>query len=92
MALLNRKANVEGNNEGMADFSPFAAGKYIMFIEASEKKQNSNKNGHYWELKVKGITGASKGRYVWVRLNLDNPSSTAVEIAENFSKSQIIFC
>lgn len=69
--------NVEPN----ADFDPIPAGKYLAVITASEMKSTKNGSGHYLELTFQVIEGPYKGRLLWARLNLNNPSDQAVQIA-----------
>lgn len=79
MADLNgfNAHNVEPN----ADFDPIPAGKYLAVITASEMKPTKNGSGHYLELIFHVIDGPYKNRLLWSRLNLDNPSDQAVQIA-----------
>jgi len=79
MADLNgfNAHNVEPN----ADFDPIPAGKYLAVITASEMKPTKNNNGHFLELAFQVIEGPYKNRLLWSRLNLDNPSEQAVQIA-----------
>ncbi|MBI5886146.1 MAG: DUF669 domain-containing protein [Deltaproteobacteria bacterium] len=79
MADLNgfNANNVEPN----ADFDPIPAGKYLAIITASEMKPTKNNNGHFLELTFQVIDGQYKNRLLWSRLNLDNPSDQAVQIA-----------
>ncbi len=79
MADLNgfNAHNVEPN----ADFDPIPAGKYLAVITASEMKPTKNNNGHFLELTFQVIDGPYKNRLLWSRLNLDNPSPQAVQIA-----------
>ncbi|MDP2689024.1 MAG: DUF669 domain-containing protein [Deltaproteobacteria bacterium] len=79
MAELNgfNAHNVEPN----ADFDPVPAGKYLAVITDSEMKPTKNGNGRYLELTFQVIDGPYKGRLLWSRLNLENPSDQAVQIA-----------
>jgi len=65
---------------GLSD-KPVPAGKYRAQIVKGEWKENKKKNGRYLELVFEIIKGDHAGRRVWGRLNLENPSSQAVEIA-----------
>lgn len=69
--------NVEPN----ADFDPIPAGKYLAVITASEMKPTKNGSGQFLELTFQVIEGQYKNRLLWSRLNLDNPSAQAVQIA-----------
>jgi hypothetical protein len=64
------------------DFEPLPAGKYPAVITDSEMKPTKSGNGHYLELTFQVIDGKYKGRLLWSRLNLDNPSVQAVQIAQ----------
>lgn len=63
------------------DFEPIPAGKYVAVITDSETKATKSGNGSYLELTFEVIEGEFKGRKLWARLNLDNPSADAVRIA-----------
>lgn len=76
--LQNFDANqVDPNNE----FDPLPAGKYLAVIVESETKPTKSGSGSYLELKFQLLDGPYKGRFVWARLNLQNPNATAVQIA-----------
>ena len=78
-------ANLNGfdatNVDPATDFEPLPAGKYLAVITDSEMKPTKSGNGHYLELVFQVIEGQFKNRMLWSRLNLDNPSAQAVEIA-----------
>lgn len=57
------------------------AGWYTAEITASEEKDNRAKNGRYLELEFTILAPSHANRKVWVRLNLENPNDTAVDIA-----------
>jgi len=63
------------------NFEAIPAGKYLAVITDSEMKPTKANTGHYLELTFEVIEGEYKGRKVWARLNLDNPSPQAVQIA-----------
>jgi hypothetical protein len=67
--------------EPTSDFDPIPAGKYLAVITDSEMKPNKANTGHYLQLTFQVIEGPYKNRYLWARLNLDNPNATAVQIA-----------
>lgn len=67
-------------NVGMSN-EPLPAGKYRAQIVKGEWKENKKKNGRYLELVFEIVKGEHSGRRVWGRLNLENPSAQAVEIA-----------
>ena len=65
----------------MTDFEAIPAGKYTVVLTASEMKPTKSNNGSYLELTFEVVDGEFKGRKLWARLNLDNPSVLAVQIA-----------
>jgi hypothetical protein len=67
--------------EPTSDFDPIPAGKYLAVITESEMKPNKANTGHFLQLTFQVIEGPYKNRYLWARLNLDNPNATAVQIA-----------
>lgn len=67
----------------MSDFSAIAKGDYIVKITKSEYKANSKKNGHFIALVLEVQNKPHKGHKVFVNLNVDNPSDTAIEMANN---------
>ena len=67
--------------EPTTDFDPIPAGKYVAVITDSEMKPTKAGTGHYLQLAFQIIEGPYKNRFVWARLNLDNPNATAVQIA-----------
>jgi hypothetical protein len=72
-----------------ADVEPQAArgliepGWYPAMISKTSTKINKAGTGSYLELEFEILDGPNKNRRVWDRLNLDNPSQTAVEIAKS---------
>jgi hypothetical protein len=79
MASLNgfNAAEVEPRSA----FEPLPAGEYEAIIEESEEKPTKDGRGSYLQLVVQVVAGDHKGRKLWARLNLNNPSQQAVEIA-----------
>jgi len=67
--------------EPSADFETLPAGKYEAVITESEMKPTKAGTGHYLQLTFQIIEGEFKNRFLWARLNLDNPNATAVQIA-----------
>jgi len=63
------------------DFTPIPEGKYEAMIVESETVQNSSGNGSHLKLTLVVTRGEHEGRNLWHRLNLDNPSEKAVQIA-----------
>jgi hypothetical protein len=78
-------ANLSGfdanNVEPSDDLEPIPAGKYVAVITDSEMKPTKSGAGSYLQLTFQIIEGEYANRLFWVRLNLDNPNATAVEIA-----------
>ena|ERR1700723_4334272 len=60
---------------------PVPVGDYISVITDSEEKPNSKGTGSYHQFTWEIIEGDYKGRKLWTRLNLSNPSDQAVSIA-----------
>ena len=79
MATLNFNAH---EVEPTVAFEAIPAGKYNAVIVDSEMKQTKSGNGSYLELTFEVTEGEYKGRKVWARLNIDNPSADAVKIAK----------
>lgn len=69
------------NVDPATDFEAIPAGKYLAVITESEVKANKSGTGSYLQLTFQVIDGEYKNRFLWARLNLDNPNSTAVKIA-----------
>ena len=78
-------ADLNGFNAHEVDpavgFDPIPAGKYLAVITESEMKPTKAGTGQFLQLTFQIIDGPYKGRLVWARLNLDNPSAMAVKIA-----------
>lgn len=78
-------ANLNGFNaaqvEPSQDFEPIPAGKYLAVITETEMKPTKNGSGQYLQLVFQILDGPFKGRFVWARLNLQNPNPTTVQIA-----------
>lgn len=70
--------NVEPN----APREPVPAGWYKAVITSSEEKPTKAQTGSYLQMGIEIIEGDHAGRKVTERLNLNNPNSTAVEIAQ----------
>jgi len=80
-------ANLNGFNAHEVDpavgFDAVPAGKYVAAITESEMKPTKAGTGQYLQLTFQVIDGEYKGRLLWARLNLDNPSAMAVKIARS---------
>ena len=63
-------------------YEPIPAGWYQVVITDSEEKPTKAMTGSYLQMTLEVIDGPHKGRKVFERLNLNNPNSTAVEIAQ----------
>ena len=78
--------NLSGFNaaevEPQGSFEPIPAGWYKAMITDSEFKPTKSGNGEYLQLRLDVIEGEHEGRILFDRLNLNNPSQTAVEIAQ----------
>jgi hypothetical protein len=64
------------------DYTPIPSGDYVARITDSEMKATSDNRGQYLSLTHEILDGPYKGRFIWARLNLDNPSAQTVEIAQ----------
>lgn len=62
--------------------TPIPAGWYKGVITTSEEKPTKAQTGSYLQMEIEIIEGEHQGRKVFERLNLNNPNSTAVEIAQ----------
>jgi len=63
-------------------FNVLPAGWYEAEIVKSDLRDTKAKTGKYLSLEFKILEEGYEGRKVWVNLNLVNPNTTAVEIAE----------
>jgi hypothetical protein len=79
MAQLNFDATQVAPSD---DFSAIPSGDYVALIEDSVMKPTKAGTGQYLELKFSIVEGAYANRKLWSRLNLDNPSQVAVDIAQ----------
>jgi hypothetical protein len=68
--------------EPNASMDPLPAGWYKAVFTASEEKPTKAQTGSYLQLTAEVIEGEHHGRKLIERLNLNNPNSTAVEIAQ----------
>lgn len=68
--------------EPTASYEPLPAGWYKAVFTESMEKPTKAQTGSYLQLTVEVIEGEHQGRKVIERLNLNNPNSTAVEIAQ----------
>jgi hypothetical protein len=68
--------------EPQTTYEPLPADWYKCVITDTEEKPTKAQTGSYLELKIEVIDGQHQGRLVFERLNLKNPNSVAVEIAQ----------
>jgi len=68
--------------EPTAEYVPLPAGWYKAVFTESEEKPTKAQTGSYLQLTAEIIEGEHQGRKLIERLNLNNPNSTAVEIAQ----------
>ena len=61
---------------------PLPAGEYVAQVIDDQMKTTKAGNGQYLELRMEVLDGPHKGRWIFDRLNLQNPNKTAVEISE----------
>jgi len=74
--------------EPQTSYEPMPADWYKCVITQTEEKPTKKQNGSYLQLDIEVIEGKFAGRKVFDRLNLNNPNSVAVEIAQRaLSKS-----
>ena len=71
-----------GNIDPTTDFELIPDGRYVAIITDSVMKPTKSGNGHYLQFTFQVIEDPFKGRLLWSRLNLINPSAQAVEIAK----------
>ena len=71
-------ADIEPN----ASRDPIPAGWYKAVITESEEKPTKAQTGSYLQMTFEIVEGTHQGRKVFSRLNLNNPNTTAVEIAQ----------
>ena len=68
--------------EPATSYDPLPADWYKVVITDSEEKPTKAMTGSYLQLTIEVIEGQHAGRKVFDRLNLKNPNSVAVEIAQ----------
>jgi len=73
--------NFNANNVEPTSFEPLPAGRYLACITESEMKTTKNGGGQYLNLTFQVMDGEYRGRKLWARLNLKNPSAQAEQIA-----------
>jgi hypothetical protein len=55
-------------------------GKYVAVIIASQRQTTKSGKGAFLELTFEIVKGEFRGRNVWGRLDLDNPSALAFKV------------
>jgi len=68
--------------EPATSYEPLPADWYKCVITDTEEKPTKAQTGSYLQLSIEVIEGQHAGRKVFDRLNLKNPNSVAVEIAQ----------
>jgi len=68
--------------EPQTSYEPMPADWYKCVITQTEEKPTKKQTGSYLQLDIEVIEGEFAGRKVFDRLNLNNPNSVAVEIAQ----------
>ncbi len=63
------------------DYQVLPPGDYPVQVEKAEIKATKKGDGHLIELAMVVLDGPAKGRKLWDRMNIDNPSEKAVEIS-----------
>ena len=79
--MVSMNFNAAQHEPQNGEFEAIPAGEYQACITASELKDNKRRNGRFLELCIEILDGASKGRCVWDRLNIQHPNVDAVAIA-----------
>lgn len=77
MATINfNAAEVEPSQE----FQILPEGKYEAVIAASDVKETRSGSGKYVQIEFEVVSGEHRGRKIWGRYNIENPSADAVRI------------
>lgn len=63
-------------------YEALPAGDYLVMITDSQERTTKAGTGKFLELTLEVQSGQMQGRKIWDRLNLKNPNSKAVEIAQ----------
>ena len=82
MATLAHEFDASQIDTSKVAFEALPAGRYVAQIIDSEMKVTKAKTGKFLELTLEITKGSFKGRKIWDRLNLENPSTQAVDIAQ----------
>lgn len=81
MATLSFQADEVGLEEPRK-YDPIPEGLYKAVIIDSEMKPTKTGTGNYLQLKFEVMDSQYAGKWIFTRLNLDNPNQTAVDIAQ----------
>jgi hypothetical protein len=84
--------NVGDSNGGGRGFEPVPAGEYLVEIIKSAIKPVKSGNGKYVYLEMRIVEGPEEGRYLFDRLNYDNPNHTTQDIAQKALKRVMRWC
>lgn len=79
MAILNFDA---GSVDPAVGFDVLPPGEYTVSIVESTIKDTKEGTGKYLELKFQVLDGEYKNRYLWDRLNIENPNQKTQQIAQ----------
>ncbi len=69
------------------NFEPLPKGLYPCVIAKSDEKQTKAGTGSYFEFEFEVVKGEHKGRKLWARLNINNPSEMAQKIGREQFKA-----
>lgn len=92
MPILPKKSNTPENKSTLDDRTPVPRGDYLAHVVKTEYKATKAKNGHYLAVQHKILEGEHTGRVIFTNLNLDNPSTVAMEIANKEANSISVAC
>lgn len=81
---------ISKDQDTSSSFAPFEIGAYKLEITGIEKKKTKAGDGSYLALEMTVVKGKQKGRKIWHNLNLDNPSTEAVEIAKKEAMQMVV--
>lgn len=79
MALINFNAAAV---EPAVSMEPLPAGDYVAVIVDSDMKMTKKGDGQYLDLAFQVADGPFKGRYVWAKLNIENPNEVSQRIGQ----------
>jgi hypothetical protein len=93
-------AKIDFNSDNVADgtsgrgrtVEPVPAGEYLVEIVKSAIRPVKSGNGKYVYLEMRIVEGPEEGRYLFDRLNYDNPNQTTQDIAQKALKRVMRWC